>query len=951
MKADFSRLPFALAQTLDGVRWQQGRVQTDADLNLAAEIAALRRRELLQDVIGLSGVPAADAQAFQLAAADGAVRALAGRMWIDGLLIRALQDSTLALEPGRWLVYVEAWQRTLTALEEGELLEVALGGVDTVVGLRTAWRLRSVALPAAADLRCAAATMPLGEATTGRLAARAVPPPTPSDPCEVPAQGGYTGVENQLYRIEIHRSGSTTSGTAPTFKWSRENGSVITRWTAHSGNFLLVDSLGRDHTTGFHDVGYVELRHDDLTAALEPGPLVKVDRAEATEAGGRLEIAAADRPRLFAPPAGKNALLRRWDSALDAPAERPIASNTWFPLESNVEVRFRPGFYRSGDYWLVPARAFIGDYAGSIEWPQAGNQPADVDAHGEQRVYAKLGIVEVGSAPAGGVNRPVTLRDDCRQVFPPLTQVVDFDQVQGDGQSGRPDQTLACPLRVAVTLGRRPLRHRWVRFELAAPASGTLTALPNPGGSTPTGTSFELETDADGLAGVLWRLPDDFAEQTCLAVKASLLVAKAGEVATPPVFFNARLERGGGSEPGIRIEKVTIGRPEREFVNDDSYPVPLLIGGLTFHCDRRIADVFQRATGNRFSPARPILEVSVAMPFATTVPGTTSLPFGYQEVVLDAVIEVDENQIRWLPHDQAPKFLQSVLSGDQMPVDELLFKVRLHGNFVWAEDDPNLFLDAEAFGFRRDDLIEARLPSGDQRRGGALHLWFWGRRPQMFLNLNATNALLTVRVLDDRGAPLPDVDLSWLGPVPGAGRTDANGLLSATIRPGTYTVTARKTGFEGVVETVVASLRPVDPPRPTDPVRPVDPRPIEPRPVDPRPIDPRPLEPRPVDPRPIDPRPLEPRPIDPIVPDRPLRPIRPTPIEGPAGRGRTAAAPLTEVAGIGAALAARLREAGIADAAALAAATPERIAEVLGVRPERAAAIREAAAAVGGSDR
>ena len=47
------------------------------------------------------------------------------------------------------------------------------------------------------------------------------------DPCELPPTGGYRGLENQLYRVEIHDPGQP--GGAATFKWSRENASVGSR--------------------------------------------------------------------------------------------------------------------------------------------------------------------------------------------------------------------------------------------------------------------------------------------------------------------------------------------------------------------------------------------------------------------------------------------------------------------------------------------------------------------------------------------------------------------------------------------------------------------------------------------------------------------------------------------------------------------------------------------------
>ena len=47
----------------------------------------------------------------------------------------------------------------------------------------------------------------------------------PEEASIVPATSGYLGVENQLYRVEVH-TGGTVAASKPTFKWSRENGSV-----------------------------------------------------------------------------------------------------------------------------------------------------------------------------------------------------------------------------------------------------------------------------------------------------------------------------------------------------------------------------------------------------------------------------------------------------------------------------------------------------------------------------------------------------------------------------------------------------------------------------------------------------------------------------------------------------------------------------------------------------
>jgi hypothetical protein len=39
----------------------------------------------------------------------------------------------------------------------------------------------------------------------------------------------------------------------------------------------------------------------------------------------------------------------------------------WITLEQGVQIQFQPnGIYRTGDYWLIPARTATGD----VEWPR-----------------------------------------------------------------------------------------------------------------------------------------------------------------------------------------------------------------------------------------------------------------------------------------------------------------------------------------------------------------------------------------------------------------------------------------------------------------------------------------------------------------------------------------------------------------------------------------------------
>ncbi|HYH79020.1 MAG TPA: DUF6519 domain-containing protein [Longimicrobium sp.] len=238
MKGDFSRQTFDPTRHHAGVRMQQGRVQLDADWNEQADIAQHRDEAAVRDTVGRCGGPLHHA-AFGLTPATnlgaGARSELAGRFpgwtagpgdfvlsagryWVNGVLVENEETVPYTRQPdlpglpalgdGSWLLYLDVWERHLTALEDPRLREVALGGPDTATRTRTTWQVRALEVDAAAT--CAAEVADYDEATaetTGRMRARARRESTVADPCVLPAAAGYTGLENQLYRVEIHDGG------------------------------------------------------------------------------------------------------------------------------------------------------------------------------------------------------------------------------------------------------------------------------------------------------------------------------------------------------------------------------------------------------------------------------------------------------------------------------------------------------------------------------------------------------------------------------------------------------------------------------------------------------------------------------------------------------------------------------------------------------------------------
>lgn len=122
---------------------------------------------------------------------------------------------------------------------------------------------------------------PLPEGLTapgGRLSTRVEEPATPDDPCIVAPGGGYRGLENRLYRVEIHKGDGLSGEARATFKWSRDNGSVVYRIAAfkEAKDRVEVGELGHDRLLALRSDDWVEVLGDETELRGEAGTLAQI---------------------------------------------------------------------------------------------------------------------------------------------------------------------------------------------------------------------------------------------------------------------------------------------------------------------------------------------------------------------------------------------------------------------------------------------------------------------------------------------------------------------------------------------------------------------------------------------------------------------------------------------------------------------------------------------------
>ncbi len=518
MKGDFTRSTFRSQKHYTSVRMQQGRVQLDADWNEQMDITARRIGIGSSDITGRYAVPFLN-PGFLIG--GGAVPSIGkGRLYLDdGFLIENdediliteqdefLPDYSLPTAAGDYLAYLVSWERHVTALEDELIREVALGGPDTTTRTQTVWQVHLLALNAPAT--CSSDPeewQDVYKIVPGQLRAHTASGTQAANLCEVPAGAGYRRLENQLYRVEIHTPGKL--GVA-TYKWSRDNGSIVTSWTDQDGSDLIVTNPGRDQVLGFAAGQTVELTDDDRELRGEPGVLVKLSKVE-----GQVLTLDSSAPAVDLSTFGRNPKVRRWDSELET-----VTDEDWMPVEDGVEVRFEDGCdYRTGDYWMIPARTAKSD----IEWPADETnptEPAAVVRQGILRHYCKLATLYFD-----GTN--FSVKGDCRPKFPPLTMLTSLYYVGGDGQEAMPGDELPQLLEVRVACGGWVLEGATVEF--TAEGNGRLAAALGGTGASTVNT-LSVDTGPDGVARCAWKPEADLANPS-QQVTARLMDADGNQV-------------------------------------------------------------------------------------------------------------------------------------------------------------------------------------------------------------------------------------------------------------------------------------------------------------------------------------------------------------------------------------------------------------------------------------
>lgn len=359
----------------------------------------------------------------------------------------------------REFVYLHLWEHEVSAVEDPELKDVALGGADTSQRLRL---IRRVKRTPGGRIDCGTGleNMRLAWGRLGLLfdpnTMRLVPQATlqvsftqartTTDPCDPTFRGGYLGADNQLIRVQLS-DGGNGPGSPVTLLWGYDNASFIHRAVVSADRITV--QLSPSPVDAFHSPQAGQVVEILRTAAVlgsepdatDPAGTAQIVRCVAEAAGFVCAIATAYDPSTGTvvlnqaiPAAYTNdpnpLFLRVWRAQLAINAAggtvelkdtvgQGAAAN---PVTTGVQVTIAlppSGILPVGAYWSIAVRPSTpqGVYPESL---LASPQPPD----GPRQWACPLAVIDwtgrdAGSPLPGG--QPSV--QDCRELFENLVDL------------------------------------------------------------------------------------------------------------------------------------------------------------------------------------------------------------------------------------------------------------------------------------------------------------------------------------------------------------------------------------------------------------------------------------------------------------------------------------------------------------------------------------------------
>jgi hypothetical protein len=498
---DISRFFFQPRKRYSGVRMQQGRVLLDSDWNEDERIDGEEARRTLIDIVCAKGSSNHGFRVLNLGTSPISVYDFSyenGSFYLGGVRFETETDAGTTerfLNQPDWLqidasslpqlptltgsqvrhdlVYLRGWEQCVTAVEDSELRERALGGPDTSVRIR---RMRRVEVLTNVSGTCAesfsalqqALSAPIAPDTTGvshlfdapscelRSKAFLTVAPDPNgitdDPCKPAVSSGYLGADNQTIRVQITATGRFIWGydnAAPLYRVQVTNITGVADGDRRKIEFLTLPHDQMAHPLAGQAVEIIPwgafLPNQEKVAEFQ-GQLFTISTSYNPE-DNSLTIAQpvpqalldwlSNHPEYWSDrdPSDKQQYLylRLWTggSSDSSMPDRNFTPGTPVPLTgTGLRVTFSD-YGLPGDFWVIAARPNTPDIV--VPWELLDKAPPA----GPRVFFAPLALIRWSLDPTGQLQASI---QDCRETFQPLCQSRGCCTVTvGDGRTSRGD--------------------------------------------------------------------------------------------------------------------------------------------------------------------------------------------------------------------------------------------------------------------------------------------------------------------------------------------------------------------------------------------------------------------------------------------------------------------------------------------------------------------------------
>ncbi len=469
---DISRINFDKKKHYSSVRMQQGRVLTDDDWNENERIEDEEQRDSRVDIIGPYGTPD-DGFLIKnpkfLEGGDIDFDIIPGTIHLSGLRLELeapetyrTQKDWLQLQPKLYtaadikqkarysLVYIEAWQQAVSAVEDSSLFEVALGGPDTTTRLKTMRRVhvaKGIDFDNCTDawdqLKLKLQKQNLGKIndeyeliTDSKLTVTFDKSGLSDDICSPSAIGGYLGAENQAIRVQIVDENH--------FTWGFDNASPLYRVALDPNRkviSMLTEPKDQYHwpLTG-HNVEILPwsaVLPNGEKISEESGFLTKVETSYDPDRGqftiknsvdldfgmdwenrpDREDLDKQNPPEYF--------YMRVWDRGTDLASEPKILFEKDKPIalgQTGIEIAISGNDMVQSDFWVIAARPETPNKI--VPW----EAEKGISSYGVRRYFAPLAIIQWSFSSKQEIVGEVIA--DCRIPFLPLTDLLPSEDMR-----------------------------------------------------------------------------------------------------------------------------------------------------------------------------------------------------------------------------------------------------------------------------------------------------------------------------------------------------------------------------------------------------------------------------------------------------------------------------------------------------------------------------------------